>query len=324
MANELHPLAVRVEPRADESGPGLLLRVAHANGLALRQLLHWTGVGSLAKMSQQEVRTLSHVTRLPVSWLLHSLPHEAPGGGVRRLRYLSLEWGAEQLRGPRPQVCIKCLEEASYVRAEWELAGIGVCLTHGTWLVDQCSHCRKAISWGRPSIRICTCGRFLQDILTDAPRPEAIGWSKAFVDGIRSDPPGRWALRGLPTWMDALSAGGVIDVLISLGLRDRPHQVLAANALRKSRDSRSEVQILMRGLLRAEEIDPSDRASLKRVEALIHEPGVIRMIKQGRYESDRAVALQLHQWMSFRERTGLSATGRRPQGQLNLFPQEAP
>lgn len=66
--------------------------------------------------------------------------------------------------------CPLCLVEEPRWRASWEILFHDACAHHGVWLVDQCSSCRRQISWKRDSLLRCECGSDLrQEPTTVAP-----------------------------------------------------------------------------------------------------------------------------------------------------------
>ena len=70
------------------------------------------------------------------------------------------------LRQTRPQICPTCLRLDAKALAAWSISLVTACPIHRLALLDHCV-CGRVVSWRRPSIDTCECGR----LLTEAYQP---------------------------------------------------------------------------------------------------------------------------------------------------------
>ncbi|GEM_PF-2975136 len=149
----------RVEPFSDETFLSWLLRVVVACRymnleFILRFFRYTLNLPYLSqsqvshKPNNQLVNLLSQLARIPVD----DLSVRALANRWFRLKaeYYSKDESTlkfsvfSALVNDYPRICIKCLEEAIYIRDVWHLDPYCICHIHGTWLQDSCTTCGQA------------------------------------------------------------------------------------------------------------------------------------------------------------------------------------
>lgn len=152
----MQPLVVTGAIHRDESLPGYLLRLSHANGLPPSWLLERA---SLAKGFEYRPASFELLARLGGSnseaLEQSSFASDEDGklhlfGGPRVARPHLLTRGA--------RVCPACLDERGYIDRLWHLRGYAACHRHLTLLIDQCASCGELLSSQRRRLNQCDCG----------------------------------------------------------------------------------------------------------------------------------------------------------------------
>ena len=321
MAVDVQTLPVILPPETGESGPGFLLRVAQRNGLALKSMLSWLGVSSLQTLTPMAIRRLAHATDASYAWLQTNLTL-----WKWRERYRYAEWYGHgwssllSLRGARPQVCPDCLREGRPCQAAWEMTGAFACLGHRRLLIDRCHHCDKPLTWTRPAVEVCGCGRYISagnsPVLVDC---ESTEWIALLLTKLHSRGETHCWANESHQWLSHLSADGAFNVIYAAGVRLRPcARILATNS--KAYLAPAQVaQIVRRGVQRLHDHIDLDRPCSTPFRELVYEQGLERLHARGETVADRAIAGELLAWVRDVPRQGLSLTGRRPLGQLDLF-----
>ncbi len=116
-----------------------------------------------------------------------------------------------------------------------------------------------------------------------------------------------------------LSADGAFNLIYAVGVRLLPCTRVPASSS-KMRPSPVEVsQIVDRGVQRLRNCVDLDRPCSKQFREMVYEQGLERLHVRGESAADRAIAGELLAWVRAVPRQGLSLTGRRPLGQLDLF-----
>lgn len=153
----MKPLVVTGAIQPDESLPGYLLRLSHANGLRPRWLFERAKLTSgfeyrpasfelLARLSGSDPGTLQQAS--------FALSEDA-----KRHQFGRLQIGRPHLLTDGARVCPVCLDERGYIPCLWHLRGYAACHRHLTMLVDRCRSCGKSISWRRRRLNQCDCGQ---------------------------------------------------------------------------------------------------------------------------------------------------------------------
>lgn len=83
--------------------------------------------------------------------------------------------GGTRPRARNPQrFCPKCLAEALYTRLAWRLRPMPACLKHSCLLIDHCSQCGSAVTFGDLHTGRCTCGASLSETVSMDLEPAVI------------------------------------------------------------------------------------------------------------------------------------------------------
>lgn len=199
------PLIVAPPPFSDESALGYFVRLTELNGLPSLGKT-WEVLGAPAESGVHPWRQLAtpgwllacaQVLTFPVGSALANgvYEHDSAVEPYFRVHDVLLPMGA--YLAPRVQVCPRCLEEAGYLREDWDFAHVTACLKHQVRLVDRCPSCGTALHYWRAGVFGCgACGYDLRR----APAVEATPEECEVADWVAARAPFRfrWAL-GLVT-----------------------------------------------------------------------------------------------------------------------------
>jgi hypothetical protein len=325
MATEIAPLPVETSPASNENGAAFLLRCAQRNGMSLKAMLNWVGISSLQSISPAAVPALALATQASQSWLLTYLPMWRRRERARCQVWHGRSWSVPlALRGLHSQVCPACLREGLPCQVKWEMTGAFGCLNHRRALIDRCPQCSKPLLWTRPAAEVCCCGRYL----TSGEPPavlanESMEWIESLCQllGAPDAPPSGYRFR--PAWLGLLSPDGAFCVVHAAGVRSRPGTPVPPSC-EKVRIAPAEMaEVMARGLRRLRDAGSVDEPCSAELRATVYEQGIERLSRRGETDADRNVAHELLAWIRDVPRHGLSLTGRRPLGQLNLFERAA-
>ena len=224
-SEHIRPLPIRLQLADGESGIGYLYRLLHRNGLNLSHYRQLAGIDYRAFPDARHASLIAFLggesSKLLESRLTKTV--SIPGRKVSRLAMHQLS-NAGHLRGRHPQVCIPCLYSTGISALAWEFAAVTCCPTHQVYLIDRCPRCHKLLTWERPDLTICTCGRYLVhggDAL-DGPTVHELELAAnlhAFVD--HNQP---CKLSTIPAWVGALSVDGISAFIRVFGLCTKPNQ----------------------------------------------------------------------------------------------------
>lgn len=328
MLNELQPLPVAVSPQEDESGLGFLLRCSHANGVALPELANLAGARSIRWMTARDMEAFAFLTGVPPEWLITRLKTRRHVDRRRRYSYLGWEWGSiASLRVKHAQVCPECLLECAYCKAEWEVTAAPACPTHQTMLMDRCPHCGTALSWLRPAVEICSCGRYLRRSATSTkPSARILAWCVAMKGRLERNSAAVLAgMRAcaLPSWLAHVSPDGASRLIHALGALGRAEERMSSARAVEIPSPGEMAAVVERGLARADAMLDHAAEKTQALRFLVYEPGLQRLAKQGVEAADQKTALQLLKLLGSepleRRRPGQKRGGRPSKGQLELF-----
>ncbi len=148
----------------DEDGVGFALRMATLNGITFNELarrLASPGHLYLPASSSGAIAFMFGCApmRLHSAFVTRYFRGEAYGARFVGHDFLR----PYHLRQTRPQLCPACIRQHVRALAAWSVCLVTACPTHRLRLLDQCI-CGRPVSWRRPSIDICECGRLLTDI----------------------------------------------------------------------------------------------------------------------------------------------------------------
>lgn len=320
MPPEITVLPVTVEPHGDECGLGYLLRCARANGISMRALLQWVKLSTPSSVPPAAAQALAYSTQVSPSWLGARLPWRRKVEGWGRWRYLGADWScAMALRGMRPQVCPECLAEGLPCMAVWNLTAAFACLRHRLLLVDRCGRCGRHITWDRPAVDVCVCGRYLSRASESTPvSVPLLAWVGAFCRSageLTVSTQGEW----LAPWLAAFSADGALCVVHALGVCEAANQHVSVGHRPPSWSPGEVAQLVERGLERAKQVEPSQRASVARIRPLVYEQGLERLANQGTTAADRDGAQFLVDRLPAKLRERRASARQPSRKQLDLF-----
>ena len=157
-------LPIRAVPEADESLVGFLVRIAERNRFdSLRWLFRHVRIpfssielaattpfdlAPLASASGADPVTLIRMAYWPV--------------GQRKVSFLGHVIRREMVTVRYRRACPRCLSEAPFHRAVWDLKFATICIRHAVRLIDQCTECRRPIGWSHRGLITCQCGTDLR------------------------------------------------------------------------------------------------------------------------------------------------------------------
>lgn len=216
---------------------GYLLRCAAANGISLSALC------ATAQDGSAHIPWASSADRLaPILGILRTdlrsalvLQGSYQGGPAYQTHgHTLVRW--RLLRRTNPQVCIACVHHQGICHAAWDLWPYAVCHVHGTPMVDQCAACGHSLTWFRPAVDVCRCGHFLRaENQSTLPRfePGSLEFSARIASYFDTEnecldftDDDRYHDSSLPSWLAQMSLDGLCTLVMCLGGKSRPHQVM--------------------------------------------------------------------------------------------------
>lgn len=217
-----------------ESLTSYFCRLAHSHGMTARNLAAWTlehyeqPIADDFKWFRRSFSGMSVETEQWAAWL-------ADLTGVANLDHLTLGPWRHLISNPglapaSDRWCPCCLvedrakQQSPYLRLNWDLAPVTVCLRHKVKLVSKCPHCGKSNVRNRATtvvVGYCTsCGGFLGDSEAPLATLEAL-WTARQVGRMLATPP-RIAADGVTKLLEAiverLADGNVAAFARQLGL----------------------------------------------------------------------------------------------------------
>jgi hypothetical protein len=315
-------LPVAVERFDAESGMSHVMRTFWGNGMSMRQVHEWLNVRPGRPLRDVDARVLAWAVQAPSDWLAERLFIVSGLAEDRRLRLGERQFVASSLLvGKSARVCPRCLSERGFCKLSWSFRLVPVCHWHRLPLMAACLHCRRTISWDRPQIDICPCGRFLRPapIPVEAP-PAVIDWA-LWVERRLTTPTATARDPGLtpavPRMLNELTLDGAFRLVVAFGLLQRQaDQPLAAAATARATDGA--IRMIVRGLERLSLID----GSLQRVRELapqIHVAALERLRTHPADSVDANCAALLLQHLGDRSDRHVDMRGRYVRGQMTLF-----
>lgn len=217
-------LPVPIEPGAGESSGSYCLRSVASHGLNMHWLRRIARLSYLAHPTASHEQEISHLVQAPREWLRAALPLtvQGPGSGwwyqghrLRAQSYLRFRW---------PQVCAACLHSRGYCLALWDFSLITSCSKHGESLIDYCLACKRPLSWDRPAVDICACGRPIRGVGQPS-KSSSLGALESLIEAhVLGRPPTRDSLvsAGLPDFLADMSTDGVMSVVHAFGEQEAP------------------------------------------------------------------------------------------------------
>lgn len=179
--------------------------------------------------------------------------------------------------------------------AVWEFSAYCICVKHRRSMVDRCARCERPLSWLRPAVDICSCGRYLASISDDGlPAQDArllafCLWLERGADSLADI---EYGGNVLPEWLSSLGADGAFDFLRALGWRKHVgERISAADAIRVVSPA-DMIYCLSRAFDRVEEM--RCEGPLPRPLAdLVDDTRIERLARNGTHETARRFARHL-------------------------------
>lgn len=271
---------------------GYLLRAFQANFMTLTQARALYGIRKWRELTAPQSSALAWACGAPGFWLqrrlmLRSMAHH------NRFTYLEHEFRQQVIdSNMSAKICPECVREFNFCRSAWILQGITACPAHGTILIDRCGYCQRTISWRRPGLDVCGCGRFLRRQNGDGRAPKLTRSALEWPAWLSLRLEGRIAHASLrsrvPAFLDYLTIDSATALVIAFGMVADPDEhvnTTKANICGVAGLNES----ISRGLDRLTQIGPAFRG-IRRLSRLIHTPALERLRRQGVSKKDRACA----------------------------------
>lgn len=169
---DIRPLPSVGNPFAGESLYGYLLRMALKNRLGgIAPILDLLGLQQPSELRPEHIPLIARLFDARPADVLSTMNVEFWSEG-QRLTRIQGEFVRRTylIRSRRPRVCPDCLVEFGFCRQVWDLTFFVSCPLHGRLLLDCCPGCGRCLSWMRPSLDACRCGRSLLENV-DLPCP---------------------------------------------------------------------------------------------------------------------------------------------------------
>jgi len=319
--DQLSPLPVAVPPNDDESGLSYVMRALHANGLSLDRVQEWLGIKSWFSLNRQEISLVAWHLGVSPDWLRWRLLITKSSGSLVSFHLLGCKFVAASLRQTSiAALCPECVRSNGFSRPSWLLKCVVVCAEHGYLISEDCVKCRRPISWLRPGMDVCTCGRYLirasgQHVAND----QLLCWVR-WIEwrlGIYNGAEGARFAKLIPNVLNAMSLDGAMRLVIAFGILDGPLQSVGVATWRRL-NNQGVIDVIKRGLSRLHQIGDS-LESLGDIDSLVHLPILERMRSDGVEAIDVQNASQL---VTTLKKTPSGTWDRRVKltdGQLSLF-----
>ena len=299
-----------------------VMRAFWGNGMSLKRGYEWLQVCVGKPLRDVDARVLAWAIQAPPEWLAERLFIVSGLADDRGLRLGARQFSAASLLvGKSARVCPHCLPELGFCELSWCFKLAPVCPSHGVPHLGACVHCRRTISWDRPQIDICSCGRYFRPALVTAEPPlVVIDWARWISRRLA---PTRVSAReaaiqlAVPRMLDELSLDGAFRLVEAFGLLQKPDEqprVAAATA----RSIAGAMGVIARGLERLAFID----GSLERVRDIapqIHIAALERLRASAVDPVDASCAALLLRHVADRSDCDVDMRGRHPRGQMVLF-----
>ena len=161
----LGPLPIIVPRFDDESGMSYVMRSFWSNGLSFDRGFKWLHIRPGRPLHNRDLQLIAWTMQAPPAWLLSRLLHSTGSVGNAWVALGSHEFRpGTTLCGRVARLCPQCIRERDYCGLSWVLKHVPCCEKHGLPLLERCLHCGDEISWNRPAIDLCRCGRYFQPV----------------------------------------------------------------------------------------------------------------------------------------------------------------
>jgi hypothetical protein len=225
-----------------------------------------------------------------------------------------------------PQICPACLKERGYCLLVWDMAAYCVCPTHQLLLIDKCPHCRHAMSWSRPAIDVCVCGRYLTDSkgYVEVDQLEVMRWCALAQSRLRrhldADTDITWRDSSL-AGLNAMSDDGLCRLAWAFGIRQCRYQGQAKDVPARMASPNLWCDVLSSAHERWAIFCQGNKGARSLLFEGVYVPGLEGLAAKGLTVEDRTIAAQILEAMNCHDHAG-GRGGRLPRGQLSLFSAE--
>lgn len=298
------------------------MRALWNNGMSMKRAHDWLQVRLAKPVRDVDVRVLAWAVQAPPEWLAERLFLVSGTANDRRLRLGTRQFSAASLLpGKTARVCPYCLSEFGYCDLSWSFRLAPICWRHAVPHLAACAHCGRTISWDRPQIDICTCGRYFRPRSVAVKPPlAATDWALWVARRLApSGTPGNEARTqpSIPRILEQLTLDGAFRLVEAFGLLqkpDDPPSVAAATA----RSIAGAIEVICRGLERLTLIDRDVRC-VRDLSAQIHVSALERLRTQAVDANDANCASVLLRHVGDRSDGDADMRGRYVRGQMTLF-----
>ncbi len=162
-------LPIEVQPFTDESGRGLLMRIAERNHLSHpKHILEMLRPKGPPNLLEKDLLPLSEACACDPGLIGNlAIRTSLDGRGVRTFQLGRQSVSKDYfLTGKTARICPECLNEFGYARQAWDLTLSSACPVHEVLLEDRCPACLHNIAGLRSSLLHCQCGFPLTRIVT--------------------------------------------------------------------------------------------------------------------------------------------------------------
>lgn len=229
------------------------MRALHANGLSLDRVQEWLGIKSWFSLNRQEISLVAWHLGVSPDWLRWRLLITKSSGSLVSFHLLGCKFVATSLRQTSiAALCPECVRSNGFSRPSWLLKCVVVCSEHGYLISEDCVKCRRPISWLRPGMDVCTCGRYLirasgQHVAND----QLLCWVR-WIEwrlGIYNGAEGARFAKLIPNVLNAMSLDGAMRLVIAFGILDGPLQSVGVATWRRL-NNQGVIDVIKRGLSR--------------------------------------------------------------------------
>lgn len=258
-------LPIPVDPDNRESACGYVLRSLEKNGIRPAQLRSHLRLRGTTEWHLLSAPVLSAITGAPAGWYQWRLRDARKVRADTEFMLFGCCWRGLSCLSSSLQVCQPCIREHGICRLEWELRPYCACPEHRLPLLDHCPHCSRELTWNRPSLDVCSCGRYLTATpTTSSPVPEIVlSWCKWISSRLNHNPAA--AVPGnLPHILHWLSIDTAFRLVLAFGTSRKKH-VTTTRARQRFPRSRHELMALIaRGLSRLRNLDDGGGDEVRR------------------------------------------------------------
>ncbi len=216
-------LLFRVDPLPGESPRGYLCRVAHEHRyggpLAIAQI---AGLPESGLALDDHAARIAHLLRLDLEeW--RALCYRRIKGRTQfhQRLFCGQRISPDDLNYKRPRICPRCLNDAPFWRAVWDLGLVTTCPIHRCHLLNQCPACKRGLAWQRPAVHECRCGLDLGAVTPEVATGDLVAINAAIYRAAGLSP-GVEAERdltdsGFPPEMLGLRLGALLRFVLFIG-----------------------------------------------------------------------------------------------------------